>query len=206
MSGKIATVDALAQEIRRVDGNHELGAGALAEALMPFIAALSSVPAIEGGEVKDGDSSPIEYVLRYGGRCRECADTRVDGICDHSGIPCDVKTARKAIAHVISALRYGVAQGYLANPFISPPSSSVEELRAENERLRKALQEARDCLDGEPTYHHEGMGCGLEDRNIRDRYEAMEHGWDCAIGRVYSEHINGAVDVIDASLSNVESK
>lgn len=31
-------VDALAQEIRRVDGNHDLGAGALAEALTPFIA------------------------------------------------------------------------------------------------------------------------------------------------------------------------
>lgn len=35
-------IDDLAQEIRRVDGNHSLGAGALAEALMPFIAALSS--------------------------------------------------------------------------------------------------------------------------------------------------------------------
>jgi hypothetical protein len=32
-------VDALAQEIRRVDGNHSLGAGALAEALMPFLTA-----------------------------------------------------------------------------------------------------------------------------------------------------------------------
>jgi len=30
-------VDELAQEIRRVDGNHDLGAGALAEALLPFI-------------------------------------------------------------------------------------------------------------------------------------------------------------------------
>jgi hypothetical protein len=30
-------VDSLAQEIRRVDGNHSLGAGALAEALMPFL-------------------------------------------------------------------------------------------------------------------------------------------------------------------------
>lgn len=29
-------VDDLAQEIRRVDGRHDLGAGALAEALMPF--------------------------------------------------------------------------------------------------------------------------------------------------------------------------
>jgi hypothetical protein len=33
------TIDALAQEIRRVDGNHSLGASALAEALMPLIAA-----------------------------------------------------------------------------------------------------------------------------------------------------------------------
>ncbi|MBY3155229.1 hypothetical protein HFO56_23180 [Rhizobium laguerreae] len=31
------TVDDLAQEIRRVGGNHSLGAGALAEALMPFL-------------------------------------------------------------------------------------------------------------------------------------------------------------------------
>lgn len=33
-------VDELAQEIRRVDGSHSLGAGALAEALMPFLSAL----------------------------------------------------------------------------------------------------------------------------------------------------------------------
>jgi hypothetical protein len=33
-------VDELAQEIRRVDGNHDLGAGALAEALMPWIQSL----------------------------------------------------------------------------------------------------------------------------------------------------------------------
>lgn len=32
-------VDALAQEIRRVDGKHDLGAGALAQALMPFLSA-----------------------------------------------------------------------------------------------------------------------------------------------------------------------
>lgn len=31
------TVDDLAQEIRRVDGSNSLGAGALAEALMPFL-------------------------------------------------------------------------------------------------------------------------------------------------------------------------
>jgi hypothetical protein len=33
----VERVDALAQEIRRVDGSNSLGAGALAEALMPFV-------------------------------------------------------------------------------------------------------------------------------------------------------------------------
>lgn len=36
----------------------------------------------------------------------------------------------------------------------------------------------------EPEYHHQGMGCGLEDRNITDRYDAMEHGWEKAMFRV----------------------
>lgn len=36
-----STVDDLAQEIRRVDGNHALGAGALAEALLPFVSRIA---------------------------------------------------------------------------------------------------------------------------------------------------------------------
>jgi hypothetical protein len=39
------TVDSLAQEIRRVDGQHKLGAGALAEALMPFLERCRALPA-----------------------------------------------------------------------------------------------------------------------------------------------------------------
>lgn len=39
----------------------------------------------------------------------------------------------------------------------------------------------------EPEYHYEGMGCGLEDRNITDRYDAMAHGWECAMERVFQE-------------------
>jgi hypothetical protein len=45
------TVDKLAQEIRRVDGGHNLGAGQLAEALMPMIsAALAALAAAEEQE------------------------------------------------------------------------------------------------------------------------------------------------------------
>jgi hypothetical protein len=32
-----------------------------------------------------------------------------------------------------------------------------------------------------PNYNSAAMGCGLEDRGITDRYEAMYHGWECAI-------------------------
>ncbi len=39
----------------------------------------------------------------------------------------------------------------------------------------------------EPEYHAEGMGCGLEDAGIYDRYEAMQHGWQHAITRMYNE-------------------
>lgn len=35
-----------------------------------------------------------------------------------------------------------------------------------------------------PEYYSEGMGCGLEDRNITDRYEAMLYGWECALDAV----------------------
>ena len=38
-----------------------------------------------------------------------------------------------------------------------------------------------------PNYHYEAMGCGLEDRNITDRYEAMQYGWECAISRIFEQ-------------------
>ncbi len=45
----------------------------------------------------------------------------------------------------------------------------------------------------EPEYHCEAMGCGLEDRNITDRYEAMRHGWDCAIERMFEQIPDGTL-------------
>ena len=41
-----------------------------------------------------------------------------------------------------------------------------------------------------PEYHPYGMGCGLEDRGITDRYEAMAYGWYEAIDRVKEELAN----------------
>ena len=34
------------------------------------------------------------------------------------------------------------------------------------------------------SYHTSGMGCGLEDRGITDRYEAMQHGWEQAVEQI----------------------
>ena len=68
-------VDELAQETRRVDGNHSLGAGALAEALMPFLTALHS-PA-HSGEREALERALAEFKSRY--------DTLVSRIVGPSG-------------------------------------------------------------------------------------------------------------------------
>ncbi len=47
-----------------------------------------------------------------------------------------------------------------------------------------------DEFDDVPDYHHQGMGCGLEDRNITDRYDAMAHGWECGVDKTV-EAANG---------------
>jgi hypothetical protein len=43
------------------------------------------------------------------------------------------------------------------------------------------------------TYHSDGMGCGIEDRGITDRYAACEYGWDRAINLV-REYIPESID------------
>jgi hypothetical protein len=55
----------------------------------------------------------VQYVARYGGNCRDCADE--NGVCPGSGLPC--ADARKAIEFVFDALAYGVSNGYIASPF-----------------------------------------------------------------------------------------
>lgn len=51
-------------------------------------------------------------------------------------------------------------------------------------------------------YHYQGMGCGIEDRGITDRYAACEHGWDCAMERVAERFPE--IDTLDALRSQKE--
>lgn len=69
----------------------------------------------------------------------------------------------------------------------------------------KHAKEMRDALTNLslPEYHSQGMGCGLEDRNITDRYDAMAYGWECAIEAVY-ELINP--DDIKALLATIKDE
>ena len=52
---------------------------------------------------------------------------------------------------------------------------------------RKAEQPAQEPVVFEidwPEYNSHAMGCGLEDRGITSRYEAMQYGWDEALERM----------------------
>lgn len=81
--------------------------------------------------VDDDNVAPVvDYVMRYGGRCRGCADE--NGVCPQSGLPCESHQARKAISWVIEAIRYGVTHGYIASPFaLSPKQFELAVAKAE---------------------------------------------------------------------------
>lgn len=59
----------------------------------------------------DDDVYLVDYVLRFNGMCRGCADE--NGTCPTSGLPCDPGEASTAIRYVIHALRYGMRNGFL---------------------------------------------------------------------------------------------
>ena len=44
--------------------------------------------------------------------------------------------------------------------------------------VREAFNFLKMLADPDINYHSQSMGCGLEDRNITDRYDAMSYGWE----------------------------
>lgn len=62
--------------------------------------------------------------------------------------------------------------------------------------LEKILEEIEDL-----NYYPEGMGCGIEDCGITDRYEACEYGWNKAIEAV-TEVIESMNDVTDINVGS----
>jgi len=55
-----------------------------------------------------------------------------------------------------------------------------------------------------PEYHAEGLGCGLEDRGITNRYEAMAYGFDRGV-EAAMENVHGAIaDVLNVATADNE--
>lgn len=79
-------------------------------------------------------------------------------------------------------------------------AKAFKQLAAENVGLKQIVDFVTD-LSNEPQYHDVGMGCGLEDRGITERYAACYHGWNEAMERVYGEVIPCA-DELDFSATD----
>ncbi len=79
-------------------------------------------------------------------------------------------------------------------------AKAFKQMAAENVALKQIIDSVTN-LDNEPQYHDEGMGCGLEDRGITDRYDACRYGWDEAMERIYGEVIPCA-DELDFSATD----
>jgi hypothetical protein len=78
-------------------------------------------------------------------------------------------------------------EGEFPEPLYSATTVSALQARiaTQAEHQAKALEGVQAFEFDPPPYHSEAMGCGLEDRGIRDRYEAMAYGWDEAMDRAY---------------------
>ena len=79
-------------------------------------------------------------------------------------------------------------------------AKAYQQLAAENVEMKQIIDSVTN-LDNEPQYHDEGMGCGLEDRGITDRYDACRYGCDEAMERIYGEVIPCA-DELDFSATD----
>ena len=89
--------------------------------------------------------------------------------------------------------------------YVNDLETENAKLRAEAARYKAALEVLKDEDKIIPEYHDEGMGCGLEDRGITDRYDAMHHGWECAIKRMW-EQVEGVADEALTNPTNGQRK
>ena len=54
------------------------------------------------------------------------------------------------------------------------------------ERVKAAEQALASELENPGGEYYTGLRCGIEDRDITDRYEAVEYGWDQAFSYIES--------------------
>ncbi|HHS9633223.1 TPA: hypothetical protein ACTXE5_003470 [Raoultella ornithinolytica] len=112
----------------------------------------------------------------------------------------------QAVNELIQSLE-GAGELSIKETKVMALAKAYQQLAAENVGLAldnlamKQIVDSVTDLSNEPQYHAEGMGCGLEDRGITDRYDACRYGWDEAMERVYGEVIPCA-DELDFSVTS----
>ena len=102
----------------------------------------------------------------------------------------NIETVNELIASVESAGELSIREQKflkLAKAYQQLAAANVA-LALENVAMKQIVDSVTN-LDNEPQYHAEGMGCGLEDRGITDRYDACRYGWDEAMERIYGDVI-----------------
>lgn len=107
-------MDDLQHEVERLRGIIECGCNALTDSIkvsgndadtnMHWVRKM-----LRDMDAREVPKATVDYILRYGSRCRDCADE--NGICPSSGLPCG--GAEKAVRHVLAAYLYGVEKGYI---------------------------------------------------------------------------------------------
>ncbi|EPY7939247.1 hypothetical protein ACXGZM_002468 [Klebsiella pneumoniae] len=107
----------------------------------------------------------------------------------------NIETVKELIASLESAGELSIRE----HKFLKL-AKAYQQLAAENMEMKQIIDSVTN-LDNEPQYHDEGMGCGLEDRGITDRYDACRYGWDEAMERIYGEVIPCA-DELDFSATD----
>jgi hypothetical protein len=145
-------VDALAQEIRRVDGSNDLGAGALAEALMPFLSTLA--PSAAASERLFDQNHPMADGEE---RMTAAEDVLAWLVIEKCGCPDDTpitpKEASDTIAGMIDHLRK-YEDTALASPSAEAAQSVAKDIITDGENVWPVRLNLRD------TTLYDDMGGG----------------------------------------------
>ncbi len=95
-----------------------------------------------------------------------------------------MKTAEEAARTIVYNYEWGIKNSLTENELIESFEGVILKFEAEIRKDQENIT-INACTDENIEYNHQGMGCGLEDRNITNRYDAMEYGFNKGVERVF---------------------
>lgn len=134
-------------------------------------------------------------------------------VAERDALKSDLSEARNLIDYVLGSFEGAPNHPWIPGGVANEVKQRIEDYKASVDEVEQKsidrlntfdpstsishsqMRERYDDIDT-PEYHHQGMGCGLEDRGITDRYDAVQYGWDEAANRYQSEVVNPLLDTI----------